>query len=251
MRAILLTQIGIALLVFFALLLIQGKLVFAHRSLLAFVFAVYFIDNLLIALSNRYDSLQLVPNHTWEGFLVCSWSGKLYVVLVASALLYSVRSLLAKEDVGLTLRQKDGFLLPSCVVLLILAAWACTVGVRSPKGALDIKTLLYLAIMPGLNEELIYRGYLLGILDKLMPGKFRVFSAPVGWGVVVTSLLFGLLHGFWLDHNLTIHIEIIALRNAACSGFAFAWLRERTGSLVLPIVAHGVQDVLFFLPRMV
>jgi hypothetical protein len=251
MSAILLTQIGIALLVFFTLILIQGKLVLAHGSLLALFFAVYFIDNLLIVLINRYDRLQLVPNHTWEGFLVCSWSGKLYVILFAIVLLYLARPLLTKEDVGLTLRQKDGFLLPSCIVILVLAAWAYVVGICSPKGEPDVKTLLYLAIMPGLNEELIYRGYLLGILDRLMPGKLRIFTAPIGWGVIVISFLFGLLHGFWLDHSLAIRLETVALRNATFSGFAFAWLRERTGSLVLPVIAHGVQDLLFFLPRMV
>lgn len=62
--------------------------------------------------------------------------------------------------------------------------------------------------------------------------------------------MFGLLHGLWLDSNLSFHVEVAALRNAVISGFIFAWLRVRTGSLVLPIVAHGLEDLLFFLPRM-
>jgi len=107
-----------------------------------------------------------------------------------------------------------------------------------------------MAVMPGLNEELIYRGYLLAILNKLMPPKFMLFAAPVGWGVIVTSVLFGLLHGVWLDSSLDIHLDVIALLNTPVSGFVFAWLRERTGSLLIPIVAHGLEDVLFFLPRM-
>lgn len=105
--------------------------------------------------------------------------------------------------------------------------------------------------MPGLNEELIYRGYLLGVLDRLMLAKFRLFSTPIGWGVIITSLLFGLLHGFWLDNTLVFHVEIIAFRNATFSDLIFAWLRERTGSLLMPVIAHGVEDVLFFLPRMI
>lgn len=28
------------------------------------------------------------------------------------------------------------------------------------------------------------------------------------------------------------------------------WLRERTGSLLMPILAHGAEDVFFFAPRM-
>lgn len=130
------------------------------------------------------------------------------------------------------------------------SAWALFVGISSPKAELDFQTLLYLGIMPGLNEELIYRGYLLGALDKIMPGRFNLMVASIGWGVVVTSLLFGLLHGFYLDDSLTIHIEVIAFRNAAISGFIFAWLKKETGSLLVPIIAHGLEDFLFFLPRM-
>jgi membrane protease YdiL (CAAX protease family) len=251
MGAMLLTQVCIALLSFTFLILIQGRRILAYGSLLALFFAVYFGDNIILVLANRFSSLRLIPNHAWEEFLVCGWSGKLYSVLFALALLYICRTILTTNDVGLTLHQSDGSLLPTCMVVLALAVWSYIVGISSPKGEPDPKTLLYLAVMPGLNEELIYRGYLLGILDKLMPSKLRLFAAPVGWGAIVTSLLFGLLHGFWLDSSLTIHINVIALRNAAISGFIFAWLRERTGSLMMPIVAHGVEDLLFFLPRMI
>jgi membrane protease YdiL (CAAX protease family) len=44
---------------------------------------------------------------------------------------------------------------------------------------------------------------------------------------------------------------LIALRNSTISGAAFAWLKARTGSLLAPVAAHGVEDFLFFLPRMI
>jgi membrane protease YdiL (CAAX protease family) len=59
------------------------------------------------------------------------------------------------------------------------------------------------------------------------------------------------LHGFWFDNNLAVHIDIIALRNSFISGFIFAWLKDRSNSLLMPIVAHGIEDFLFFIPRMV
>jgi membrane protease YdiL (CAAX protease family) len=34
------------------------------------------------------------------------------------------------------------------------------------------------------------------------------------------------------------------------SGFIFAWLRERSGSWLMPVIAHGLEDFFFFLPRM-
>jgi hypothetical protein len=104
--------------------------------------------------------------------------------------------------------------------------------------------------MPALNEELVYRGCLLGILNKLLPQKINLLGAWMGWGAVVTSLLFSLLHGFGFNNDLSIYIDAIALRNSFVSGFIFAWLRERSGSLLMPVIAHGMEDFFFFLPRM-
>lgn len=250
MTPILLSLLLIALLIFMVLVLIQSRQILENAPLLALFFGVYFLDNLTIILTNRFPSLQIIPNHIWEGFLVCSWSGKLYSILFVLALIFLCQSVLNKDAVGLTFHQKEGVVLPAFVVMLPLAAWALLVGFSSPKGKPDLSTLIYLATMPGLNEELTYRGYLLGILNSFMPRRFNLFAAPIGWGVIVTSLLFGLLHGLWMDGNLALHLDGIALRNSAISGFIFAWLRERTGSLVMPILAHSLEDVLFFLPRM-
>lgn len=211
--------------------MIQGRQIFTHRSLLALFFAVFFVDNLLIVIPNRFRSLQLAPNHVWDGFLICAWSGKLYSTFFAIALLFLCRKSLSKEDVGLTLRQNPGSALPTMIIVLALAAWGFLVGLSSTKGKPDLQTLVYLAVMPGLNEELVYRGYLMGPLDRLMTGKLRLYSATVGWGAVISSLLFGLMTGFWLGENLAVHLEMIALRNATIFGFIFARLRARTGSL--------------------
>jgi pimeloyl-ACP methyl ester carboxylesterase len=148
------------------------------------------------------------------------------------------------------LRQKEGSLLACGLVILTLTGWATIVGINSPKGKFDILTLGYLALMPTLNEGLVYRGCLLGILNKLLPKKINLLGAWMGWGAVITSLLFSLLHGFGFNNDLSIYIDAIALRNSFVSGFIFAWLRERSSSLLMPVIAHGLEDLFFFLPRM-
>jgi membrane protease YdiL (CAAX protease family) len=214
----LLTEICVALIVLSLLILINSKSVFTYRTLLVLFFAVFFIDNLLIVLTNRFSSLQIIPNTIWEGFLICGWSGKLYSIVVMIILLFLTRKVFSKEEAGFTFRQTPSSILPACIVTLLLAAWALFAGVSSSKGKFDLPTLAYLAIMPGLNEEIVYRGILLAILIRIIPGNLKLLGAPLGWGIIVTSLLFGLLHGFWLDKNLAVHIEMIALRNATISG---------------------------------
>lgn len=250
MKPILVTLIFNASIIFLLLVLILRRRILAKPGFLALFFGIYFMDNLAITLTNHYPALLIIPNRIWEGFLLYGWSGKLYSVVLAIGLLFLVKPWLTLEDLGITLKQKEGSLLPSALIVLALAAWSLRVGVNSPKGEFDLGLLIFMAIMPGLNEELIYRGYLLGILNILKPPKFNLLGAPVGWGFILTSVLFGLLHGVWFDENLTLQLDAIAITNATFSGLVFAWLRERTGSLLIPIAAHGIEDVLFFLPRM-
>jgi membrane protease YdiL (CAAX protease family) len=251
MTATLLTKVSIAAIALVLIALFTGKRIAKFKAYIGIFFIAFFADNLLIIMPNAYPALQVIPNHTWEGFLVCSWSGKLYSILFILALLYFTRQLLARDEVGLTFHQNPGFLIPAVLVITILAAWATRVGFNSLKGTYDPLTLLYLALMPGINEELVYRGVLQGILNKILPLKINLLGAWVGWGAAIVSVLFSLLHGFSFDHALRLHLEWIALGNSLFTGLSFAWLRERTGSLLMPIAAHGAVDFLFFLPRMI
>lgn len=246
----LLIKIFIAAIVLFILIIINGRRIWQYRVYIALFFFLYFADNLLIIFSNLSPNFQLIPNHIWGGFLICSWSGKLYSIIFTLLLLYITRRKLTFNEAGLTLQQQKGSLLPSILVTMLLAVWAAWIGFSSPKGHFDAVALVYLAVMPGLNEELVYRGYLLGLLNKFMPLKFNLIGAGIGWGVIVTTVLFSLLHGFRLEGHYSIHFDSIALVNSFFTGFIFAWLRERTGSLVMPVIAHGMVDFLYFLPRM-
>jgi len=137
MRPVLFSLFFDALLILLFLVLIQRRQTFAKPALLALFFGVYFLDNLAITLTNHFPCLQIVPNHIWGGFLLYGWSGKLYSFLLAVGLLFLVRPRVTKEDVGITLRQNEGFLLTTFLVVLALAAWALIVGLNSPKGQPD------------------------------------------------------------------------------------------------------------------
>ncbi len=74
-----------------------------------------------------------------------------------------------------------------------------------------------------LAEEVVFRGYLYGALKR---------SLGVTRALLLSSALFGLIHG--LDYALPL----------AFLGLFFGWLRERSGGLVAPIVAHVLHNAL-------
>ncbi len=213
-------------------------------------FAVYLVDNLAITLTNHFPRLQIIQNHVWEGFLLWGWSGKTYSIVLVLILVSVSHRLIGRRDVGLTLCQHAGSVAPATALLFILAAVMSVWGGIFPKGELDVGLLAYLAILPGLNEELVYRGVLPACLQGRFGKPVGVQSACLPWNSLIPTLLFALLHGLWFDSEFAFHVELVLIRNALISGLLFAWLRERTGSLLMPILAHGAWDFFFFLPRM-
>lgn len=83
-----------------------------------------------------------------------------------------------------------------------------------------------LVIVAPVAEEVIFRGYLFGKLKKFV---------PIWIAVLVTSLLFGFIHGAW---NLA--IDTFALSIVMCL------LRLGTGSIWAPILLHMTKNSIAF-----
>jgi hypothetical protein len=92
--------------------------------------------------------------------------------------------------------------------------------------------------LPGVEEELFYRGILLFALDRAFTGRVRFLGVDWGWGAVLSCALFGLAHAFgYSDGQFAFDPLTMAL--TALPSFIAVWLRLRTGSLLLPIILHN------------
>jgi uncharacterized protein len=93
--------------------------------------------------------------------------------------------------------------------------------------------LLFQWTMPGVAEEIVFRGLLLLIVNEAFGRPFRLLGARYGWGAVFVALVFGLSHGL---------NGVVGLLFALTVGFVLTWLRERTGSVWPCIVLHNVVN---------
>jgi membrane protease YdiL (CAAX protease family) len=86
-----------------------------------------------------------------------------------------------------------------------------------------------------LPEEFFYRGYLQRRLEESTGTPWRVLGVQVGWGTLAASLLFVLAHtlvapAWW-------HVGILV------PAVTFAWLRNKTGSILAPTLYHAVCNL--------
>lgn len=162
----------------------------------------------------------------------------LYVPLI---LLWWTRT--RPEQWGITLRHfrlsMNLFLVFSLLLLpaFVLAYWLyrdvwlqVPVRISFPQDWLWL--LLYHLLCVALPEEVFYRGYVQSRLNQAFSRRVVLLAAPVGFGWLYASCLFALGH------------FVISTRPEALAtflpGLVFAWLRERTGSVVASTAFHAL-----------
>ena len=90
----------------------------------------------------------------------------------------------------------------------------------------------------------MFRGYFQSRLNQAFGRPVRLFGIQFGIGLVIASLLFGLLHAF-NTYDPAVGLSSLAWGWALSSfvgGLFFGVIREKTGTLVAPSIAHGLPD---------
>jgi membrane protease YdiL (CAAX protease family) len=103
----------------------------------------------------------------------------------------------------------------------------------------DLETLLYQATIPGFDEEPMFRGILLFCISlAIISERYSLGGASINIAGLLLVVLFGLVHGVMFNGGEW-HFSFPAILLTGGYGFILLWLRERTGSLVFPILAHN------------
>jgi uncharacterized protein len=98
-----------------------------------------------------------------------------------------------------------------------------------------VTSALNQVVVVAIPEELFFRGYLMGRLEERWPSARRLFGAPVGKALIVSSLLFALGHVLVVPNLQRLAVFFPAL--------VFGWMRARTGSIVAGALFHALCNL--------
>lgn len=198
--------------------------------------ALFFWVALLLSQSSRGFSVLPAP---WQG-----------MVLEALLALVVIAALRLQSEAGLTLRIASMAWRDAMLATLLLVAFVAVrsfglsaLGMGSNGGAPGWAFLLYQATMPGIAEELVYRGVIQSRLNRLFGTRWSLFGAQVGWGFVITAVLFWAIHAFRAEPGEGLSFYWPTLTLQLWAGLVFGWIRERTGSVVPAVVSHNILNV--------
>ncbi|MDW3652151.1 MAG: CPBP family intramembrane glutamic endopeptidase [Bacteroidia bacterium] len=101
-----------------------------------------------------------------------------------------------------------------------------------------ISKILYYVFIVGLGEELLFRGYLQSAFNRYFGKPFQVGNVKFGYGLLLASLLFGLIHALvvvppvWPWALFTFFM-----------GLTLGYIREKDGSILAPLLLHAMLDM--------
>ncbi len=172
------------------------------RALLLPVAALAFLD----VFATVWPAFRGTPLHFIGGSW--NWNGKLVdlAVLAVVAALFVVTGLFTRQELGATFVQSPGtwravlFAMAPLLCLFVFAVWKL-----APHEPLDAETIGYQLTMPGLTEELAYRGLLLALFDRMFVPARTILGAKMGYGALATSLAFAALRT--ISVNRALHVS--------------------------------------------
>ena len=183
-----------------------------------------------------------IPNPAFVDELNRNWFGKTLSIAGTVAMLY----FLPRVDfraAGLTWQQNReslGVVIRTGALVLLFTAGGAFLVSTTPNTS--VENLLWQASLPGIDEELFFRGLLLLLLHQAFGKGLTVWGAATGWGFWLVTAVFGLLHGVTIDGG-DFQINVFVILSTGFLGFVLTWMRERTGSLVAPMLFHNISNV--------
>lgn len=234
---------GLALLPFVVLL--GWRQASCRWSLALFALGVIVLNQLATGHTELHS---FIPGTVWN------WQGKLVALALALALVtILLRAGWTRQELGLTCRQQPGSTRATLTAVVLVASAQTAIAVRAG-GPMpwDWETLAFQATLPTLAEELVLRGVLLALLNRAFPSRRTVLGAACGWGVPLTALSFALSHGLSVGRHAegasslaqgwSLAMNVAAFGRTLFTGLVYAWLRERSGSLLMPMALHSLVN---------
>lgn len=204
-------------------------------------FILYFLADCYIQqLSKQYISMEFMG-------LKFSWIGKILSLLMSLMIIYAV-SKSNRQEIGFTTKTNAkkqviigllfffGFLFFDFIFKMILF----------PKGGdFDLETFAFQATLPGLTEELAFRGIGLWLLEKAFPPKWTFKGIKFGWGFIMVTVLFGVAHGVFLTPNHELKFDLMTIVYLSLiSSLSVGVLRKFSGNLIYPILGHNTINIM-------
>jgi membrane protease YdiL (CAAX protease family) len=114
---------------------------------------------------------------------------------------------------------------------------------------LNTETFLFQLTMPGLAEEITFRGIFLAILNRYLGKPWKIGSVSFGWGIILVTIMFVIGHTYHYDKTthilewtITSYMDYVNILMVSLAGIVFGYIREKSGSIWPGVLLHNIVN---------
>ena len=194
---------------------------------IASIVVCYCLYSIALYLPYLFSSLHFI-NGNWN------WNGKLFGVIFGVILYFLFRRQFNDNNFFTLKQNKEGFhvAIKVAIGLLFFFILAGLLGEKE----FDVETLLFQISLPGIDEEIMCRGIMLGLMCSALREGGKPSRSPA---VIINGIWFGLVHSLaFLNGEITFCIgSFIA---TGIIGYVLAYIALRTRSVLIPLLTHNI-----------
>jgi len=208
------------------------------KTKLLILFILYFIGyQILIRLPFYFSFFRFIEGN-WN------WSGKLLTIAGSFIFFFFFKKDFYPHHF-LTIKQEKKSLRKNAIIVIIISLIAILEGYLFYNESWNFETILFQSTLPGIDEEIAYRGIMLGILSSILIDKIRIFKKitfnPSIW---IIGIIFGLIHALKLNSDWEVSFNTFYFVKTFILGTVWSWMVIKSKSILLPIVSHNLSNTL-------
>ena len=215
----------------------KSKLNFERIFIFTFCYVIYQIFLVLPKLNSTFDFIK----SSWN------WDGKIFGIICGITFYFIFRNYF-KENHFFTLKQNKENFRPALIGAISIVLLSTIVWFLLGKSDFDTETLAFQLTVPGIDEEIMFRGILLGLLATSLKDKISFLGNP---SVLITAILFGFMHALTLNKNYAIDFEPIYFLQTGLAGYIWGWITIKSRSILLAILSHNLSNFFGTLSTMI
>lgn len=215
----------------------KSKLNFGRIFIFGFCYIVYQIFLVLPKLNSTFDFIK----SSWN------WDGKIFGIICGIVFYFIFRNYFLENDF-FTLKQNKENFKPALIGAVSIILLSAIVWFLLGKSDFDTETLAFQLTVPGIDEEIMFRGILLGLLATSLKDKILFLGNP---SILITAILFGFMHALTLNKNFAIDFEPIYFLQTGLAGYIWGWITIKSRSILLAILSHNFSNFFGTLSTMI
>ena len=189
----------------------------------------YLVYYFALTLQYHFECFNII-NGRWN------WDGKIYGVICGVVAYFVFRRQFADNNFFTLKQNKEGLKSALKVVIAILSI-AILGGVVNDR-EFNIETLLFQISMPGIDEEIMYRGVLLGLMCSALRAGGATWRNPA---IIINAVLFGLVHSLSLGDG-ALQFNSVNFMWTGLLGYGFGYITIKTRSILIPMLTHNLYN---------